>query len=84
MGNKLVTILKRQADILNQIEKDRETIRGKELGARSTHLVAVEPVDSLQHRIGSLQGIARAERAIEEGRLLTHKQAKQRMSRWLK
>jgi hypothetical protein len=27
---------------------------------------------------------ARGEKAIEEGRSLTHKQAKQRMSRWLK
>ena len=30
-----------------------------------------------------LEGIARGEMAIEEGRSLTHKQAKQRMSKWL-
>jgi predicted transcriptional regulator len=31
-----------------------------------------------------LEGIARGERAMEEGRTLTHAQAKQRMARWLK
>jgi predicted transcriptional regulator len=31
-----------------------------------------------------LEGIARGEKAIEEGRSLTKKKAKQRMSRWLK
>jgi predicted transcriptional regulator len=31
-----------------------------------------------------LEGIARGEKAIEEGRTLTKKQAKQRMDRWLK
>ena len=31
-----------------------------------------------------LEGIARGERAIEEGRTLSHAQAKQRMTRWLR
>jgi predicted transcriptional regulator len=31
-----------------------------------------------------LEGIARGEKAIEEGRTVTHAQAKQRLSRWLK
>ena len=37
-----------------------------------------------QRRMTLLEGIARGEKAIEEGRSLTHKQAKQQMSRWLK
>ena len=31
-----------------------------------------------------LGGIARGEKAIEDGRTVTHSQAKQRMARWLK
>jgi predicted transcriptional regulator len=32
----------------------------------------------------NLEGIARGEMAAAEGRVLTHAQAKERMSRWLK
>lgn len=35
-------------------------------------------------RMALLKGIARGEKAIEEGQSLTHGQAQQRMSRWLK
>jgi hypothetical protein len=31
-----------------------------------------------------LEGIARGERAVQEGRISTHLQAKQRLKRWLK
>ncbi|AXQ31018.1 type II toxin-antitoxin system prevent-host-death family antitoxin [Solimonas sp. K1W22B-7] len=41
-----------------------------------------EPI--LIGRDGLLEGIARGERAIEEGRTATHAWARQRMARWLK
>jgi predicted transcriptional regulator len=34
--------------------------------------------------MGLLEGIARGEKAIEEGRTVSHAEAKRRMSRWLK
>lgn len=34
--------------------------------------------------MGLLEGIARGEKAIEQGRTLTHAQARRRMARWLK
>ena len=34
--------------------------------------------------MGLLEGIARGEKAVEDGRTLTQAQAKQRMGRWLK
>jgi predicted transcriptional regulator len=37
----------------------------------------------MQSRIGLLEGIAKGEKAIQEGRTLTHDEAKTRMSRWL-
>jgi predicted transcriptional regulator len=40
--------------------------------------------ETLQQRMSLLEGIARGEKAVEEGRTLTHAQAKKRMNRWLK
>jgi len=85
MRTELVTTLKRQAtEILNRLEKDREPILITQHGVPSAYLVDVETFETLQRRMKFLEGIARGEKAIEEGRSLTHKQAKQRMSRWLK
>ncbi|HXS00997.1 MAG TPA: type II toxin-antitoxin system Phd/YefM family antitoxin [Pyrinomonadaceae bacterium] len=85
MRTELVTILKRQAlAILNQLEKDREPILITQHGVPSAYLVDVETFETLRRRMALLEGIARGENGIEEGRSLTHKQAKQRMSRWLK
>ena len=80
MRTELVTTLKRQAtEILNQLEKDREPIVITQHGVPPKHLVEVETFESLPRRMTLLEGIARGEKATEEGRSLTHKQAKQRM-----
>jgi PHD/YefM family antitoxin component YafN of YafNO toxin-antitoxin module len=50
----------------------------------SAYLVDVETFESLQLRMSLLEGIARGERAIEEGRTVSHAEAKRRMGRWLK
>ena len=85
MRTELVTTLKRQAtEILNQLVKDREPILITQHGVPSAYLVDVETFETLQRRMTLLEGIARGEKAIEEGRSLTQKQAKQRLSRWLK
>ena len=85
MKTELVTTLKRQAtELLNQLQKDREPILITHNGVPSAYLVDVETFETLQHRMTLLEGIARGEKAIKEGRSLTHAQAKQRMARWLK
>jgi prevent-host-death family protein len=85
MRTELVTKLKRQAtEILNQLGEGREPILITQHGVPSAYLVDVETFETLQRRMALLEGIARGEKAIEERRSLTHKQAKQRMSRWLK
>ena len=85
MRTELVTTLKRQAtEILSRLEKDREPILITQHGVPSAYLVDVETFETLQRRMTLLEGIARGEKAFEEGRSLTHKKAKQRMSRWLK
>jgi prevent-host-death family protein len=70
--------------LLADIEKDRAPILITQHGLPAAYLVDVEAYDALQQRIGLLEGIARGEKAVEDGRVVTHAQAKHRMSRWLK
>jgi prevent-host-death family protein len=85
MRTELVTTLKRQAtELLSEIERSKEPILITQHGIPSAYLVDVETYETLQRRMSLLEGIARGERALEEGRTLSHAQAKQRMARWLK
>jgi len=85
MRTELVTTLKRKAsELLADIGKDRTPILITQHGLPAAYLVDVQAYDALQKRIGLLEGIARGEKAVEDGRVVTHAQAKQRMSRWLK
>ena len=85
MRTELVTTLKRQAtELLSELEKHREPILITQHGLPSAYLVDVESYDLLRKRMRLLEGIARGERAIEEGRVLSQAQARQRLGRWLK
>jgi prevent-host-death family protein len=85
MRTELVTTLKRQATaLLSEIEQSKEPILITQHGIPSAYLVDVETYETLQRRMSLLEGIARGERALEEGRTLSHAEAEQRMARWLK
>lgn len=85
MRTELVTTLKRQAtELLSDLERDREPILITQHGLPSAYLVDVASFDLLQERMALLEGIARGEMAVAEGRTLSHAQAKTRMARWLK
>lgn len=85
MRTELVTTLKRQAtDLLSDIEQSREPIPITQHGLPSAYLVDVETYELMQQRMVVLEGIARGEQAIAEGRMATHAQARQRLARWLK
>lgn len=85
MRTELVTTLKRHAtELLSEIERDREPILITQHGLPSAYLVDVETYEAQQRRMRLLEGIARGEKAIEDGRVLSHAQAKSRMARWLK
>ena len=53
-------------------------------GLPSAYLLDVETYQLMQQRMAILEGIARGEQAIAEGRTATHAQAKKRLARWLK
>ena len=85
MRTELVTTLKRKAtELLSELSRDKEPILITQHGLPSAYLVDVESFESLNRRVKLLEGIARGERAIEDGRTVSHEEAKSRMSRWLK
>ena len=85
MRTELVTTLKRRAtELLSDLERHREPILITQHGLPSAYLVDVDSYDLLLKRMKLLEGIARGENAVEEGRTLSQAQAKQRLGRWLK
>jgi len=85
MRTELVTTLKRKAtEIIAELESDQMPVLITQHGRPAAYLLAVEAFDKLNRRLGILEGIARGERAVEEGRVVTHAEAKKRLERWLK
>jgi prevent-host-death family protein len=85
MRIELVTTLKRQAtELLSELERDKEPILITQHGLPSAYLVDVESYERLQQRMAVLEGIARGEMAVAEGRVVPHTEASARMARWLK
>jgi len=84
MRTELVTTLKRKAtDIIARISKEHEPVLITQHGIPAVYLVDVESYEGMAVRLKLLEGIAKGEKAIHEGRVLDHSAAKQRMSRWL-
>ncbi len=85
MRTELVTTLKRQATkILSELERHKRPILITQNGLPSAYLVDVESFELLQQRMAVLEGIARGEMAIAEGRVVSHARARVQMARWLK
>lgn len=84
MRTELVTTLKRKAtEIIADLESHPDPVLITQHGKPVAYLMAVESFDAMTRRISMLEGIARGERAIEEGRVVSHVEAKKHMKRWL-
>jgi PHD/YefM family antitoxin component YafN of YafNO toxin-antitoxin module len=55
-----------------------------EHGKPAAYLVDVETFESREKRMLLLEGLARGEKAFSEGRVLSHIEAKKKISRWLR
>ncbi len=85
MKTELVTTLKRQATrVIAELNDDKTPILITEHGRPAAYLVDVDSYNAQQLRMRILEGIARGEKAVQEGRTLTQEQAKKRMKRWLR
>lgn len=79
-----VTNLKRQATkILADLHVSREPVLITEHGQPSAYLVDVQDYEFMQHRLRLLEGIARGERAVLEGKTRSHSEAREIMGKWL-
>jgi prevent-host-death family protein len=85
MRAELVTTLKRRAtELIDEIDRDKQPILITHRGLPKVYLVDVETFELQQRRMTILEGIARGEKALAEGRTLTHEEVEKRMKRWLK
>ena len=72
MKTELVTTLKRQATrILSDLHRTHDPVLITEHGKPSAYLVDVDSYDLMQERIKILEGIARGEKAVRDGRTLS-------------
>ena len=84
MRTELVTTLKRKAtDVISQLANDQEPVLITQHGLPAAYLIDVKMYETMQNRLTLLEGIARGEKAILEQRVLSHREAKEKMARWL-
>ena len=85
MRTELVTTLKRQAtELLDDLARDKEPILITQHGVPSAVLLDIESYEAQRRRMAILEGIARGERALAEGRTLTHAKVKAHFAKWRK
>ena len=85
MKTELVTTLKREATkILAELHASKEPVLITEHGLPSAYLIDVNDYELMVERMKILEGIAKGERAILEGRIFSHATAKEKLNKWLK
>jgi prevent-host-death family protein len=77
----VVTQIKRRAtEIIDALGDDPLFVT--EHGERKAVLMSSEAYERLQRKIRLLEGIARGERAIRDGRTVTQGEAEKRLAKW--
>ena len=85
MKTELVTNLKRQATkILAELHESKEPVLITEHGQPSAYLLDVNDYQFMLNRMKILEGIAKGEQAIREGKTFSNNEAKVKMKKWLK
>jgi len=85
MRTELVTTLKRQATkMLAELHESKEPILITEHGQPSAYLLDVSDYEFMINRMEILEGIAKGEQAIRDGRTMDTDQAKERLNKWFK
>ncbi|MEO6992481.1 MAG: hypothetical protein ABI273_02520 [Lacunisphaera sp.] len=65
------------------ISREEPTLVVNENGT-TAYLIEAKTYEDMQKRLRLLESLARGEKAIVEGKVLSHSRAKKRMARWLK
>jgi PHD/YefM family antitoxin component YafN of YafNO toxin-antitoxin module len=72
-----------KAKKLGYTQSESPALRVQENGV-AAYLVEAKSYEAMQKRLRLLEGLARGEKAIAEGTVVSHSRAKKRMARWLK
>lgn len=84
MRTELVTTLKRKAtELISEVSSAREPLLITQHGLPAAYLIDVATYESMEARLGLLEGIAKGEKAVFEGRVVSQEDARTRMARWL-
>ncbi len=84
MRIELVTSLKRRAtEIIRDLNKKHEPILITEHGKPAAYLIDVQSFQELTRKNELLEGLARGESAIKQGRVVAQKEAKEKLNKWL-
>ena len=70
--------------MLKEVREEQEPILITEHGRPSAYLIDVESFEQEREKLKLFEGLARGEEAIRRGRTLNQKEAKERLSKWLK
>ncbi|MBQ0759281.1 type II toxin-antitoxin system Phd/YefM family antitoxin [Zhongshania sp.] len=85
MRTEVVTTLKRHATkLLADLHESKEPILITEHGQPSAYLLDVADYELMVDRMKILEGIAKGEQAIRDGRTMDMEQAREKMNKWLK
>jgi prevent-host-death family protein len=83
MNPTISELLPAGAKVLKDIKRRKSPMLITQNGRPAAYLMDVNTYERLERRMRILEGIARGEKAILEGRTLSHSVAKRRMKRWL-
>jgi len=84
MRTELASTLKQKlGKIIAEVESSQKPLLITKQGKPAIYMMSAETYESLNERLKILEGISRGERAIEEGHVVSHAQAKKRLGRWL-
>ena len=84
MKIELVTSLKRRAtEIIHDLNKKHEPVLITEHGKPAAYLIDIQTFQEITKKNKLLEGLARGETSIKQGRVVSQKDAKERMKKWL-
>ena len=84
MKIELVTNLKRRAtEIIRDLNQKHEPVLITEHGKPAAYLIDVQSFQEITRKNELLEGLARGESAIEQGRVVPQGKAKEKMKKWL-
>ena len=69
--------------MIAEISAEHEPLLITQHGQPPAYLVDIQTYEAMESRSVMLEGLAKSEKAIQDGRTISHNEAKTRMARWL-